>query len=34
MLAHVVPQVVNGLSPNGQLPSDNDLEQLAAKFGA
>ena len=34
VLAHVVPQVVNGLSPNGQLPSDNDLEQLAAKFGA
>ena len=33
VLAQVVPQVVNGLSPNGQLPSDNDLDQLAAKFG-
>ena len=34
VLAHVVPQVVNGLSPNGQLPSENDLDQLAAKFEA
>ena len=33
VLAQVVPQVVNGLSPNGQLPSDDDLEQLLAKFG-
>jgi uncharacterized protein YidB (DUF937 family) len=33
VLAQVVPQVVNGLSPNGQLPSDNDLDQLAARFG-
>ncbi len=33
VLAQVVPQVVNGLSPNGQLPSENDLDQLAAKFG-
>ena len=32
VLAQVVPQVVNGLSPNGQLPSENDLDQLAAKF--
>jgi len=33
VLAHVVPQVVNGLTPNGQLPSNDDLDQLAAKFG-
>lgn len=33
VLASVVPQVVNGLSPNGQLPSDDDLDQLLAKFG-
>lgn len=33
VLARVVPQVVDGLSPNGQLPSDDDLEQLVAKFG-
>ena len=34
VLAHVVPRVVDGLSPNGQLPSDDDLDRLAAKFGA
>ena len=34
VLAQVVPQVVNGLTPDGQLPSDDDLDQLAAKFGA
>jgi uncharacterized protein YidB (DUF937 family) len=33
VLAQVVPQVVNGLTPNGQLPSDNDLDGLLAKFG-
>jgi uncharacterized protein YidB (DUF937 family) len=33
VLAQVVPQVVNGLSPNGQLPADDDLDQLLAKFG-
>jgi uncharacterized protein YidB (DUF937 family) len=33
VLAHVVPQVVNGLTPNGQLPSNDDLDRLAAKFG-
>ena len=33
VLAQVVPQVVNGLSPKGQLPSDDDLDQLLAKFG-
>jgi uncharacterized protein YidB (DUF937 family) len=32
-LAKVVPEVVNGLSPDGQLPSDDDLDQLVAKFG-
>ena len=31
-LAKVVPQVVNGLSPNGQLPSDDDLNQLVSRF--
>ena len=33
VLAHVVPQVVNGLTPDGQLPADGDLDQLVAKFG-
>ena len=32
-LAQVVPQVVNGLTPNGQVPADDDLDQLVAKFG-
>jgi uncharacterized protein YidB (DUF937 family) len=33
VLAKVVPHVVNGLTPDGQLPADNDLDQLVAKFG-
>jgi uncharacterized protein YidB (DUF937 family) len=33
VLAQVVPQVVNGLTPDGQLPADDDLDQLVAKFG-
>ncbi|HET6683764.1 MAG TPA: YidB family protein [Gaiella sp.] len=33
VLAHVVPQVVSGLTPDGKLPADNDLDQLVAKFG-
>ncbi len=33
VLARVVPQVVNGLSPDGRLPADDDLDQLVAKFG-
>jgi uncharacterized protein YidB (DUF937 family) len=33
VLAQVVPQVVNGLTPDGKLPADNDLDQLVAKFG-
>jgi len=33
VLAKVVPQVVNGLTPDGKLPADNDLDQLVAKFG-
>ena len=33
VIARVVPQVVNGLTPNGQVPSDDDLDQLVAKFG-
>ena len=32
VLAQVVPQVVNGLTPDGQLPADDDLDQLVAKF--
>ena len=28
VLAKVVPEVVNGLTPNGQVPSDADLEKL------
>jgi uncharacterized protein YidB (DUF937 family) len=28
VLATVVPQVVDGLTPNGQLPSDAELEAL------
>jgi uncharacterized protein YidB (DUF937 family) len=31
-LAQIVPQLVNGLTPNGQLPSDDEVEQLVAKF--
>jgi uncharacterized protein YidB (DUF937 family) len=34
VLAQVVPQVVNGLTPGGQVPSDDELGRLAAKFGA
>lgn len=34
VLAKVVPQVVSGLTPGGQVPSDDELGQLAAKFGA
>jgi uncharacterized protein YidB (DUF937 family) len=33
VLAQVVPQVVNGLTPDGQLPADDDLDALVAKFG-
>jgi len=33
VLAKVVPQVVNGLTPDGQLPADDDLDKLVAKFG-
>lgn len=33
VLARVMPEVVNGLTPDGQLPSDDDLDQLVAKFG-
>jgi uncharacterized protein YidB (DUF937 family) len=33
VLAQVVPHVVNGLTPDGKLPADNDLDQLVAKFG-
>jgi uncharacterized protein YidB (DUF937 family) len=33
VLAKVVPQVVSGLTPGGQVPSDDELGQLAAKFG-
>ena len=34
VLAQVVPQVVSGLTPGGQVPSDDELGRLAAKFGA
>jgi uncharacterized protein YidB (DUF937 family) len=34
VLAQVVPQVVSGLTPGGEVPSDDELGQLAAKFGA
>ena len=33
VLAQVVPQVVNGLTPDGKLPADDGLDQLVAKFG-
>ncbi len=33
VLARIMPQVVRGLSPDGQLPADDDLDQLVAKFG-
>jgi uncharacterized protein YidB (DUF937 family) len=32
VLAAVVPQVVDGLTPNGQLPSDDDLEALLRRL--
>jgi uncharacterized protein YidB (DUF937 family) len=34
VLAKVVPQVVNGLTPGGQVPSEDELGQLAAKFAS
>ncbi len=34
VLAKVVPHVVSGLTPAGQVPSEDELSQLAAKFGA
>ncbi len=34
VLARVVPHVVSGLTPAGQVPSEDELGQLAAKFGA
>jgi len=34
VLAQVVPHVVSGLTPDGRVPSDDELGQLAAKFGA
>ena len=33
VLAKVLPQVVNGVSPNGRLPSSDDLDRLVSKFG-
>jgi uncharacterized protein YidB (DUF937 family) len=33
VLAQLVPQVVNGLTPGGQVPSEDELGRLAAKFG-
>ncbi len=33
VLAQVVPKVVDGLTPDGQLPADDDLDKLVAKFG-
>ena len=33
VLAKVLPQVVNGVSPNGRLPSNDELDQLVSKFG-
>lgn len=34
VLAKVVPHVVNGLTPGGQVPSQDELGRLAAKFAA
>lgn len=34
VLAHVVPQVVNGLTPNGQLPSDQEVDDFLFRFGS
>ena len=34
LLAQVVPRVVNGLTPNGQVPSDDELGRLAAHWRA
>jgi uncharacterized protein YidB (DUF937 family) len=33
VMAKVVPEVVNGLTPNGQVPADDEIDQLLAKFG-
>jgi uncharacterized protein YidB (DUF937 family) len=33
VLAKVVPEVVNGLTPNGEVPSDDELGKLARQFG-
>ena len=33
VLATVLPQVVNGVSPNGRLPSNDELDPLVSKFG-
>jgi len=34
VLAAVVPEVVNGLTPSGQVPDDDELERLLrAKLG-
>ncbi len=32
VLAKVVPEVVNGLTPNGQVPADADLEKLLSQL--
>jgi uncharacterized protein YidB (DUF937 family) len=34
VLAKVVPEMVNGLTPNGQVPSDDELGKLAAQFAS
>jgi uncharacterized protein YidB (DUF937 family) len=34
VLAMVVPEMVNGLTPDGQVPTDDELGKLAHQFGA
>lgn len=33
VLAQVVPQVVSGLTPKGEVPADDELDRLVAAFG-
>ena len=32
VLAAVVPELVNGLTPNGQVPSDQEVDDFLAQF--
>ena len=34
VLASAVPEVVNGLTPNGTMPSDDEVDDFLARFAA